>query len=456
MTTPQPNLPVIPTYIVVHLGRPNAPAENVRVPFTSYIKNVASSEIYPTWPEASLRANIYAQITFALNRIYTEWYRSQGYEFDITNSTQFDQAFTPGRDIFENISDIVDDIFDDYVVKQGSVEPYFTQFCNGTTTTCDGLSQWGTVSLADQGYTPYAILQYYYGDDINIQQNAPVQDIDESYPGYPLQLGSGGNDVRSVQRSLNRIRRNFPAIPLIPREDGVFDVETREAVRTFQSIFNMPNTGIVDKSTWYRIKRTFNAVKKLSELQSEGLRLEDVTPIYPNQLGPGDTGTTVAAIQYYLNVFTYFNQTLLPVQIDGVFGEGTEQAVKVFQQQYGLPVTGVVYRETWIKMLEVYDGILSSLNTGYEGESAPFYPGYVLSQGMEGEDIKVLQRLLVAISKSDPEIPMTEITGYFGSRTDAAVRAFQRKYDLPDTGRVGAPTWDRLAQAYESRPAETI
>ena len=158
--------PVIPETITVHLGAPDQAAENVTIPFAEYIKNVASSEIYPTWPEAAIRANILAQISFALNRIYTEHYPSQGYDFDITNNTQYDQNFVRNRDIFENISQIVDDIFNDYVVRQGSIEPLFTQYCNGTTSTCDGLSQWGTVDLADQGLIPYEILQYYFGDDI--------------------------------------------------------------------------------------------------------------------------------------------------------------------------------------------------------------------------------------------------------------------------------------------------
>ena len=196
--------PVIPETITVHLGAPDQAAENVTIPFAEYIKNVASSEIYPTWPEAAIRANILAQISFALNRIYTEHYPSQGYDFDITNNTQYDQNFVRNRDIFENISQIVDDIFNDYVVRQGSVEPLFTQYCNGTTSTCDGLSQWGTVDLADQGLIPYEILQYYFGDDINIVFGAPVQGIERSYPGVPLRQGSAGEDVRILQRQLNR------------------------------------------------------------------------------------------------------------------------------------------------------------------------------------------------------------------------------------------------------------
>ncbi|MDD6097960.1 MAG: spore cortex-lytic protein, partial [Oscillospiraceae bacterium] len=203
--------PFIPETITVHLGTPDSGAANVTVNFPDYVKNVASSEIFPTWPESSLRANIYVITTFALNRIYTEWYRSRGYDFDITASTQFDQKFINGREIFENISRLVDELFNDYVRRQGSIEPLFTSFCNGTTTTCAGLSQWGTVTLAEQGKTPYEILQYYYGDDIDIVKNAPVKSAQFSFPGIPLELGSSGNDVRTMQIYLNRISRNYPA-----------------------------------------------------------------------------------------------------------------------------------------------------------------------------------------------------------------------------------------------------
>ncbi|MEG2597769.1 MAG: spore cortex-lytic protein, partial [Oscillospiraceae bacterium] len=209
--------PSIPEYITVHLGAPNdRNARNIQVPFDYYIKNVASSEIYPTWPENAIRANVYAQISYALNRVYTEFYRSKGYDFDITNSTQYDQSFVEGRDIFQNISEIVDDIFNDYVVKQGSVEPYFTQYCNGTTVTCEGLSQWGTVKLAKEGLTPYEILQRYYGDDVDIIFNAPIAANIPSYPGIPLKRGSVGEEVRTIQRQLNRIGKNYPSISSIP------------------------------------------------------------------------------------------------------------------------------------------------------------------------------------------------------------------------------------------------
>ena len=283
-------IPFIPNTIAVHLGPPDSPAENVYVSFPDYIKNVASSEIYPTWPEAALRANIYAQISYALNRYYTEYYRSQGYDFDITNSTRFDQSYIPGRDIYDSISRIVDDIFNSYVVQQGSVAPYFTQYCNGTTTTCEGLSQWGTVPLAEEGRGAYDILTEFYGNDINIVDNAPVRDGLPSYPGQPLREGDFGSDIQQKQIQLNRISVNYPSIPKISETNGVFGAETREAVEAFQRIFNLTQDGIIGNATWNRISYIFNAVKRLSELDSEGIALSELPQELIRDIGPGDEG----------------------------------------------------------------------------------------------------------------------------------------------------------------------
>jgi len=250
----------VPEYIKVHLGRPNAPAENITVSFSDYIKNVASSEIYPTWPENAIRANILAQISFALNRIYTEYYRSRGYDFDITNSTAIDQSFVKNRDIFDNISRITDEIFNDYIVRQGQVQPLFAQYCDGREVSCNGLSQWGTVTLANEGLSPYGILQRYYGNDINIVFDAPTGSVEESYPGIPLRLGSAGEDVRRLQIRLNRIGQNYPSISDIPEADGYFGVQTERAVRDFQRIFNLAEDGIAGKATWYKVINIYNGV----------------------------------------------------------------------------------------------------------------------------------------------------------------------------------------------------
>ena len=274
------SIPFIPETITVHLGPPDSDAPNVTVPFIDYVTNVASSEIYPTWPESAIRANIYAQISFALNRVYTEFYRARGYDFDITNSTASDQYFVNNRDYFENISEIASEIFNSYIVRQGSVEPLFAQYCDGVRVSCNGLSQWGSVDLANQGYTPYEILQYYYGNDINIVRDAPIMNVSSSAPATPLRLGSGGNEVRTLQLRLNRISDNYPSIPKIASPDGVFSFDTENAVKRFQEIFGLTPDGIVGNATWYRILFLYNAVKRLNELNSEGISLSEYEALF--------------------------------------------------------------------------------------------------------------------------------------------------------------------------------
>lgn len=441
--------PVIPQDITVHLGAPDSAAQNITVNFVDYIKNVASSEIYPTWPEDALRANIYAIISFALNRIYTEWYPSRGYNFDITNSTAVDQAFVPEREIFENISLIVDDIFNDYVVRQGEVQPLFTGFCNGTTSRCQGLSQWGTVDLARAGLTPYEILQNYYGQDIGIVENAPVVDIEESYPGVPLRIGDLGNNVKIIQTQLNRIAQNYPAIPKIAQENGVFGVDTQASVQKFQQIFSLSPTGEVDKSTWYKIKQYYVGVKGLSELIGEGVSISEAQIPFLTQLREGAQGIGVKTVQYYLNILAYFNPALTAPPLDGVFGPATTNAVRIFQQYYGLPVTGVVNTATWNVINRIYSETVEFLPQGYSGNLAKLYPGYVLSEGMSGENVRDLQSYLSVIGQNLTAIPTLSVTGYFGPQTRDAVIAFQNAFGINANGAVGAVTWNTIAEQYD-------
>lgn len=447
---PERVFPVIPEQITVHLGTPDSVAENVTVPFVDYIKNVASSEIYPTWPENSLRANIYAIISFALNRIYTEWYRSRGYDFDITNTTQFDQAFIKNREYFENISLIVDEIFNDYLTKEGDIQPLFAQFCNGTTSTCQGLSQWGTVTLAESGLTPFEILENYYGNDIRIVENAPVEDIGESYPNIPLRLGTASNGVKTIQTELNRISRNYPAIPKIAVENGIFGTDTENAVKEFQEIFNLPVTGVVDKATWYKIKQYYTGVKKLGELVSEGISLEEATVPYTTVLREGMQGVDVSTLQYYLNIIAYFNPSLNLSPLDSYFGPATTQAVRDFQQYYGLTVTGIVEEDTWRTLDKIYIDTVGSLPSNYTNGRAKLYPGYFLSEGSQNESVRDLQTYLSTIGSVFPEIPEIPVTGYFGTQTRDAVFAFQRLFGLPETGAVGPVTWYYIAREYDN------
>ena len=438
-------LPFIPETITVHLGPPNSSAANVTVPFPEYIKNVASSEIYPTWPEAALRANILAQVSFALNRVYTEWYRSQGYDFDITNSTAYDQSFVAGRDIFDNISDLVDELFDDYLVRPGSAEPLFAQYCNGTTVTCNGLSQWGTVGLAEQGYTPYEILTYYYGDNLNIERDTPTAPSLGSYPGRALRQGSGGNAVRTIQLRLNRIANNYPRIPRIYPVDGYFGPETEAAVRAFQEIFGLDPDGVVGKQTWYRIAYLYTAIARLAELNSEGLPLEAAVEIFPDVLSAGMTGDAVRLLQYLVAVIGYFYDTVSQAYITGVFDADTVAAVRAIQALLGVPVDGIVGPVTWEGIGQLYRGILDVMPEWVQQADVPLLIDRLLP-GSSGEQVALLQGWINELAAVYPDIPSVPVTAYFGSQTEAAVQSAQQFFGLTPTGIVGPVFWNLLGR----------
>jgi subtilisin family serine protease len=279
--------PVVPEYVIVHQGSPNDPsAPNYKVPFKEYIKNVASSEIYSTWTNSALRANVYCIVSFTLNRIFTEWYRGKGKNFDITNSTAYDQAFSYGRNIYDNISQIVDEIFSTFIRRIGKKQPLFSQYCDGKSVTCpEWLSQWGSQQLGVQGYVPYDILTHYYGNDIELVTAEKVSGSPMSYPGEELTIGSSGPSVRAIQGQLNRIAKNYPLIPK-QAEDGQYTQKTADAVKTFQQIFTLPQTGIVNYATWYKISDVYVGVTKLAELKTtESSRIgrlnEFIPPIIP-------------------------------------------------------------------------------------------------------------------------------------------------------------------------------
>ena len=348
--------PFVPEQITVHLGPPSSNAPNVTVSFSDYVKNVASSEIYPTWDESALRANILAIVSFALNRIYTEFYRSRGYDFDITNSTAFDQYFVNGRSFFDNISQLVDEFFNDYLRRPGFVEPLAAKFCNGTTVTCEGLSQWGSQNLAEQGYNSDQIIRSYYGD-VETVLNAPIQRNLSSYPGTPLRVGNSGPNVVIIQTELNRISQSYPAIPKIPAVDGIYGQQTEAAVRRFQEIFNLTPDGIVGKATWYALVRLYTAVTRLGELRSQGQQFYAINWSPPGGLQPGDTGEKVRLLQYMLSVLSTYIPSIPPVTIDGVYGSATRAAVLAAQRRFRLPETGTVGTQTWNEIYDQYSGI---------------------------------------------------------------------------------------------------
>ena len=353
----------VPQSITVHLGPPGADAENVTVSFPDYVKNVASSEIYPTWEPAAIRANVLAIISFALNRVYTEYYPSRGYPFNITSSTAYDQKFIKGRSIFENISEIVDTIFNSYIRRIGFVEPLAAKFCNGTTTTCDGLSQWGSQAMAEQGADSITILRSYYGDNIEIVTNAPVMGIRYSYPGAPVRLGDRGEAVLRIQTMLNRISRDYPAIPKVQPVDGIFGEGTEQAVIKFQQIFSLTPDGIVGSATWYKLVFLYVGVLELAELVSEGQTFyANAIPLeFSDVVAPGDTGEEVRVIQYLLSVVSEFYSNVPPVAVDGVYGPATRQAVLAVQQMAGLPQDGVVGEQTWQALYRLYAGIADTM-----------------------------------------------------------------------------------------------
>jgi len=441
------DFPVIPETITVHLGNPNdTTVENVIVSFSDYIKNVASSEIYPTWPVEAMKANILAQISFALNRVFTEFYPSQGYNFDITNSTAFDQSFVNGRDTYDTIDTLVDEYFNDYLRRPGSVEPLFAQYCDGDTVICDGLSQWGTVPLAEQGLDAFDILRNFYGDDIELVENAPVAEVADSYPGIPLRLGDSSREIEEKQIQLNRISRNYPAIPKIPVVNGSFGDSTEAAVKAFQSVFGLTADGVIGKATWYKIATIYNAVKRLSELDSEGLRIDELPQLYVREIGIGDSGDFVFLVQYYLAVVSAFYDTVPQADITGSFDEQTATVVRAFQQTYGLPQTGSVDFATWRDLYRAYRGIVENAPT-LEGGTLR-YPGLQLRYGSRSEYVSALQEYLNTIGLTYTSIPALPITGFYGRQTEAAVSEFQRLFGLTVTGSVDPFTWEVITSLY--------
>lgn len=436
---------VIPEDITVHLGSPYENARNVTVPYTEYLKNVIASEIYPTWPEEAIIANFYAQNSLTLNRVYTEWYKSQGYDFQITSSTAFDQAFFYDRSTFEETNAIVDRLFRNYVSRSNSVEPLFTSYCDGRQTVCDGLSQWGTVTLARQGQDYFQILTNYYGNNIEIR-TASVEEIPpDSFPGE-LKFGSSGEAVANIQNRLNRIGIDYPQLPFVLSLSSYFDIDTEISVRAFQRIFGLPITGVVDRDTWYEIQYIYTAVKQLATLNSEGERPES-DEFGGTNLMLEDRGTEILRMQWYLNRISYFLDGELPTNAPtGIFTEATANNVREFQRYFNLPQTGVIDENTWNRIVSVYYSLLQ--NFPEEEEVLESYPGTPIRQGDEGENVLYVQQALNSIRNTISGINYVSEDGKFGPATATAVRQFQDFFSLTPDGIVGPQTWRRIAEIY--------
>ena len=443
--------PTVPTEITVHIGSPEEAGKTITVPFPEYIKNVASNEIYPSWPADAIKANILAQISFALNRVYNEWYPSLGYNFDITSSPAYDQTFKEDSQFFENISQIVDDIFNNYIVKDDQVQPLFAAYCDGINTTCDGLSQWGSVELARQGLSPTEILKRYYGNDIRIIYNAPVSPNIPSYPGFPFRLGSAGNYVRQLKVQLNRISNNYPAIPKIEEENIFFTTDMEESVKAFQEIFDLPVTGTVDKATWYEVKYLYNAVKKVADLASEGISIEEVQFPYGETLQIGDTGPYIRPLNYLLNFLSYFDTDIPKLNLSGEeFTEDTKEVVIAFQTSNNIEADGIVDKNTWNALVTSYNQTKGLIPEEYLYYEDKLYPGIFLSLGMTGDDILNLQNFLYIICEKTHQIPGVRVNGTFDELTEESIKAIQKRYNLPENGVVGPATWQKIIDWVES------
>lgn len=346
----------IPEMIRVHLGEPGSNDKTVLVLFSDYVKNVASSEIYATWPKESLRANILAIISYALNRIYSGFYPSKGYNYDITSDPDNDPYYVDGRNIYGNINDLVNEIFNEYIRRIGFNEPLLANYCNGITTRCEGLSQWGTVTLANQGKTAVDIIKYYYG---NVQQQTTddIRGVEKIYPGKLLRLGNVGENVMTIQKQLNQIGKTYNNIPDIPVENGNFDAYTQDAVRAFQKQFNLSPDGIVGKKTWYQLAFVYNAARRLLDLSQSRKNITVPESAPGVTLKEGDTGANVRLLQYLLNAVSIFYNSVFPVEESGTFGKTTTDSVNSFQKTFSLTQNGTVDTATWDALLNVYRGI---------------------------------------------------------------------------------------------------
>ena len=405
---------------------------------------MASSEVYPTWPEQALRANIHCQISLALNRIYTEWYPSKGYSFNITNSTSYDQYYVHGRTVFQVMVKLTDDIFNTYIRKTGTVNPYYSEYCDGRSVTCPGLKQWGTVTLANQGRNALSILKYYYGNNIEIIRTNNIESIPQSYPGSPLQQGDRGSAVFTLQRQLNRIAKDYPFLGKLT-VDGIFGARMADTVKRFQKQFSLTADGVVGRQTWYKISYIYVSVKDLAELTSEGETSSGTLSDGSwggTTLRQGSTGSAVEQLQFWLNTLAQYDAGIPSTAVDGVFGSRTAAAVRAFQRREGLTADGVVGRTTWTTLYNEFRSIQSDNGTPNA------YPGTPLRQGSRGQSVRLVQFWLKIARTVYASLRSVTVDGVFGAATAAAVKRFQSYFGLTSDGVVGRTTWQKLYEVY--------
>lgn len=394
-----------------------------------------------SWPEEALRANIIAQVSLALNRIWTEWYPSRGYSFNITGSPGYDQAYVNGRTVFAVMERLTAELFNTYVQRSGDAEPYYTEYCDGRTVTCPGMKQWGTVDRAREGLNALQILRYYYGNRVQLVTTNNIAAIPSSYPGSPLRRGSTGTNVRILQKQLSRIAKDYPSFGK-PAVTGTFDEATENSVKKFQKQFGLTADGIVGKATWYKISYIYVSVKDLAELTSEGETAEGIQSAggWPGTvLRRGSTGSSVEQVQFWLSDLAQFDSSLVRVSVDGSYGAATERAVRAFQQKQNLAADGVVGQTTWNALYAAWVDAQSDL-----GGTA--WPGTALRRGDTGMEVRLVQFWLRLAADNYSALRTVTVDGSYGAATVSAVTAFQSLFGLTADGVVGRSTWNKLKE----------
>ena len=445
---------VIPNYIRVHLGRMERPASVVNIPFIEYIKNVTSHEIFDEWPEEAIIANVYCIISLTLNRIFTEFYRKRGFNFDITSETFMDQKFVYRGVIGERISAIVDRIFNNYLAIIGHKEPFLSLYNDGIRVNIPGrLSQWGSFFDArDRGMNAWQIIRKYYSQNLELRETDVYSGILESYPGHTLTQGSRGNAVRTMQLYLNRILGRYSDVIINP-VDGVFGPMTRNSVLMFQRVYGLPQTGTIDRRTWYEISRIYGVERALWEMDSEGKRIGIGKTPPTRVIRPGDTGPLVVELQFLLDYIAMFHREIPFVPQISRFEALTEEGVQAFQRLFNLTPDGVVGPATWRRLYEVYWGIKQNTTpplppppNPVPPDNMPPFPGASLRVGSQGPDVRIIQEAINKLADAQPGMWKIGEDGIFGNGTQDAVMAFQRIFGLTVDGIVGPNTWRRLME----------
>lgn len=433
--------PYIPEYITVHMGAPGTEALNIAAAFPEYIKITAACVIYPKWPESAVRTILYLQISHALFRCMSGWYRRMGYDFDVTCLPAYDLAFVQGHVTFERINRIVDEIFNSCICQKDSCEPFSFHQCEGF---IKPPSCWTAAALAESGMDCPEILQNTLGDDFQIVSGLPVKNAAAPFEQV-LNPGDTGKSVRELQIRLNRISRQYPSVPKINPADGVFGEQTQSALSAFRKLFQLPDGDAVDPAVWHRIAFLYTSAKRLSELHSLDMAVRGLPHGYPGVLRKGDSGRGVRICRVYLTAVGLFYPTCLPLKRSDDFDDAMENAVKAFQRSSGLEPDGIIDERTWLRLERAYSGILRCCPL--EG-GVPPRPAQPLKQGFFGDDVQSIQQFLTLIASAFPSIPKPSVNGLYGAKMAGVISDFQQEFELPVTGVADKKTWDSICRLY--------